>query len=215
MTVPTARQRVLEFLGRRKSATAAQIGHALNMSAATVRHHLAILAADGRVTAAGVESKGKRGRPDKMYRLSEKVLGEGFEMLSEALITTWLDGLPVSKQEAALGALAGAVTAQIGKPDDSLPATKRLVQLTEKLSGAHYQARWEAGAEGPRVLFAHCPYAAIVAKHPELCRMDALMLSNEMNANAEQLSKIEPRPGGATHCVFAIREKKPTLIKSE
>ena len=41
------------------------------------------------------------------------------------------------------------------------------------------------------------------------------MLSNEMNANAEQLSKIEARPGGATHCTFAIREKKPALINSE
>ena len=131
MTVLTARQRVLEFLGRRKSATAAQIGHALNMSAATVRHHLAILAADGRVAAAGVESKGKRGRPDKMYRLSEKILGEGFEMLSEALITTWLQGLPVSKQEAALGALAGAVTAQIGKPDD-IPACYQAAGSTHR-----------------------------------------------------------------------------------
>jgi predicted ArsR family transcriptional regulator len=214
MTVLTSRQRVLEFLGRRNSASAAQIGHALNMSAATVRHHLAILAADGRVIVAGVASKGKRGRPEKMYRLSEKILGEGFEVLSEALITTWLEGLPVSKQEPALEGLAEAVTAQIGKPDETLPATKRLVQLAEKLTGAHYQARWEAGADGPRVLFAHCPYAAIVVKHPELCRMDALILSQEMNANAEQLSKIEARPGGATHCVFAIRERKPMLNKS-
>ncbi len=121
----------------------------------------------------------------------------------------------MSRREAALAGLAEAVTAKIGKPDETLPATKRLVQLAEKLSGAHYQARWEAGAEGPRVLFAHCPYAAILPKHPELCRMDVLMLSNEMNANAEQLSKIEARPGGATQCVFAIRERKPTLLKSE
>jgi predicted ArsR family transcriptional regulator len=41
----------------------------------------------------------------------------------------------------------------------------------------NYHARWEAGAEGPRILFGHCPYAAIVGKHPELCEMDVSLVS--------------------------------------
>ena len=115
MTVLTSRQRVVEFQAAAIRQQPPRSDMALICRPRTVRHHLAILTADGRVSVAGVESKGKRGRPDKMYRLSEKVLGEGFDVLSEALLMTWLEGLPVSRQEAALAGLAEAVTAKIGE----------------------------------------------------------------------------------------------------
>ncbi len=215
MVTITARQRVLAFLGRRTSASAAQIGRALSMSAATVRHHLSILVADGRIVPAGIEAKGKRGRPEKIYRLSDKLVGESFDVLADAILVSWLQSLPVPKQESAVHALAERVTDRIGKIDGNLPPAKRLVELTEKLNGLHYQARWEAGAQGPRILLGHCPYAAIIAKHPELCRMDAAILGMQMNAQVEQLSKIDPSPGGATHCVFAVQEQLPISSKSD
>ncbi len=76
--------------------------------------------------------------------------------------------------------------------------SKRLIEPVEKLSALHYEAGWEAGAEGPRILLGHCPYAGIIAWHPELCRMDA---------EAVQISKIDPAATGATHCVFALRAR--------
>jgi predicted ArsR family transcriptional regulator len=208
MATITARQRVLAFLRRRPSANASQIGHALNMSAATIRHHLSILAADGRVVASGVEATGKRGRPDKTYRLSDRLLGENFDLLADMMLVTWLQALSLPKREAAVRAVAERLAAQIGKIDLNQAPVKRLVQLTEKLNGMHYQARWEAGAQGPRIVLGRCPYAAIIAKHPELCRMDAFILGSELDAPVEQLSKIDPAPGGATHCIFAVREQQ-------
>jgi hypothetical protein len=72
------------------------------------------------------------------------------------------------------------------------------------LNEIHYQSRWEAGAEGPRILFAHCPYAAIIDKHPELCQMDGFLLGEEIGVDARQLAKIDQKPGGITHCIFLI-----------
>lgn len=207
MLARTARQRVLAFIGHRNPVTAAQIGQALGMSTPTVRHHLSILVADGRITVEGPRGRGKRGRPEKSYRLSDQVAGENLAMLSEIVLSTWLEALTDAEGEAAMRTLAARLRERIGAMDAGLPAPKRVVQLTERLNTLHYQARWEAGAEGPRILFGHCPYAAVIRAHPELCSMDAALLSGELNTEMEQLAKIDRKPGGASQCVFAVRAR--------
>jgi predicted ArsR family transcriptional regulator len=74
--------------------------------------------------------------------------------------------------------------------------------VVEKLNQMNYHARWEAGAEGPRILFGHCPYAAIIARHPELCKMDASLLEELMGRSATQTSKIGR--DGSLLCVFVL-----------
>ncbi len=184
-----------------------QIGKALDMSAATVRHHLSILQADGRIVAEGAAGRGKRGRPEKMYRLSDRMAGENFGVLSDIALEAWPGGLPTAEREAVIRSMAEGLAGRVGTIDKNLPAPKQVVQLIAGLNKLHYQARWEAGAEGPRLLFGHCPYAAIVERHPELCAMDASLLSAEMSADVQQLAKIERRPGGASQCVFAVRRR--------
>ena len=196
---------MLEYLVQRGTASAAQIGHALNMSAATVRHHLSILVSDGRVVTVGTMTSRGAGRPQKLFRLSERLQGENLGMLADVLLTAWFQELPLEKRQAAVRALARGLQRQIGNPEAGLPLPKRLSALSENLNNLHYQARWEAGAQGPRILFGHCPYAAIIEQHPELCTVDAAMLRAALNADAEQLAKISGTVYGATHCVFAMR----------
>jgi predicted ArsR family transcriptional regulator len=205
MVTNTARQRVLEFLRRRGLASAAQIGAGLSMSAATVRHHLSILAADGRVVAAAVESKSKRGRPQKLFRLSDRLLGDNLGLLLSAALGVWLGGASESRRVAAMDTLGRRMAERARPLDTNPPAAKRLEQLTERLNGMHYQARWEAGAHGPRIAFGHCPYAEIIGKHPELCQMDAAFLGAEMNSQVEQIARIDPAAANATQCIFAVR----------
>ena len=200
----TARQRVLEYIRRRNSATATQIGQALNMAAAAVRHHLAILAADGRIVEERRQGKGKPGRPEKFYRLSDQAAGDNLAVLSDLALTHWLAAMEESARDAAIRIMADGLTERIGATENNLPATRRMVQLVEKLSELHYRARWEAGAEGPRILFGHCPYAAIIDQHPELCAMDAVTLSKVMGSSVEQLAKINRKTGEVSQCVFAV-----------
>ena len=200
----TARQRVLAYLRKQPSASAIQIGRALKISAASIRHHLSILIADGRVVLMGETRNKGRGRPVKIYRLSEKLLGDNLSLLSSALLKGRLKCLTASKQQASLNSLAVELADQIGRTNMSDPIIRRLTNLLEKLNEMHYQSRWEAGAEGPRILFAHCPYAAIIDKHPELCQMDGFLLGEEIGADARQLAKIDQKPGGISHCIFLI-----------
>jgi predicted ArsR family transcriptional regulator len=71
--------------------------------------------------------------------------------------------------------------------------------VLEKLNASHYMARWEAGAEGPRVILGMCPYAALIEKHPELCRMDTAMLSAYLGQDVKQRTKLSPV------CVFVMK----------
>jgi predicted ArsR family transcriptional regulator len=146
-----------------------------------------------------------RGRPVKIYGLSEKSLGDNLPTLASALLKRWEKTFRNLKQQSPMNLLAIELALQIGRTNPNDSVTKKLVDLLEKLNKMHYQARWEAGAEGPRILFAHCPYAAIIDKHPELCQMDGFFLGEELGAKAQQLAKIEPKLGGITHCTFLIK----------
>jgi predicted ArsR family transcriptional regulator len=86
----------------------------------------------------------------------------------------------------------------------NLPVAKRLVLLVEKLDEMHYQARWEAGAEGPRVIFGRCPYAKVIDGHPELCKMDAALLSISLGRPMIQLQKNEPGIRGTCPFLFQV-----------
>jgi predicted ArsR family transcriptional regulator len=85
----------------------------------------------------------------------------------------------------------------------NLPITKRLALLIEKLNEMHYQARWEAGAEGPRVIFGRCPFSKIIEHHPELCKIDESMLETSLGRPILQTVKAESNMRGL--CPFAFR----------
>lgn len=189
----TARQRVLSYFEKSRTASAREIARALRMSAATVRHHLRVLVSDGRLEMAAIRGRDGRGRPEKIYALPRGALGDNLSALSDALLAE--SGSTVS-MEALANRLAGGVNFA------EEPLAKRLNQTVEKFNEMNYHAHWEAGSEGPRVLFGHCPYAAIVDKHPELCRMDVTLLKQWMGQPARQIFRTGK--DGSTVCVFVI-----------
>ena len=191
----TARQRVLNYLTKNRTASAREVSRALKMSVATVRHHLRVLVADRRLEVESVQGREGRGRPEKVYILPQAALGDNLSALSEALLTEAGAGL---KMEALVKHLAGE--SDLGNQ----PVAKRLNLLIEKLNQMHYHAHWEAGAEGPRVLFGHCPYAAVVGGHPELCEMDTNLLSLLASRLVLRESKPETQRSGCPF-VFLVR----------
>jgi len=191
----TARQKVLAYLTKNRVASTRDVSRALKMSAATVRHHLRVLTSDGRLEMESVRGREGRGRPEKVYSIPRAALGDNLSALAEAL---WTEAGSV-KMEALAKRLAG------DSDFKSQVMAKRLSLVVEKLNQMNYHARWEAGAEGPRIIFGHCPYAAILAKRPELCEMDASMLSHWMARPVVGEIKSETQKSGACPFVFLIR----------
>ena len=189
----TARQKVLAYLMKTRTASAREISRALKMSAPTVRHHLRVLVSDGRLEMTSVRGREGRGRPEKVYSIPRAVLGDNLSALSDAL---WTEAGVSVRVEALAKRLAGESNIK------SQPVAKRLNLLVEKINQMKYHARWEAGQHGPRILFGHCPYAAIIVKHPELCQMDATLLKELYGDDMEQIAKIENFQG---MCIFVTR----------
>ena len=191
----TVRQKVLAHLKKSRAVTAREIARALKMSPPNVRHHLAVLCSDGRAEVTSSHPREGRGRPEKLYSLSQAALGDNLSALANAL-------LGAAGKKLNVEAVAGRILDS--SQFSNLPFTKRLVLLAEKLNEMHYQARWEAGAEGPRVIFGRCPYAKVIDGHPELCKMDTLLLSISLGRPMIQLQKNEAGARGTCPFLFQV-----------
>src|SRR5690349_15306204 len=145
----TARQKVLAYFVKGRTVSTREIARALKMSPATVRHHLRVLAGDGRLELIAVRGRDGKGRPEKIYSLPRATLGDNLSALSDALLV-----------EAGSRLQAESLARRLaGDPNfGGQPLAKRLNLTVEKLNEMNYHARWEAGSEGPRLVFSHCPY---------------------------------------------------------
>ncbi len=189
----TSRQKILEYLRRHRTASAGEIARVLRMTPANARRHLAILAADGRVEIVSAHNGG-RGRPEKAYHLSKALVGDNLAALTEALLTEAGQGLSM---EAVGKRLAGEAI------PSALPLARRLSMAVERLNAMRYQAHWEAGPLGPRVMLGHCPYAAIIQKRPQLCLMDEALLRGLLEGEAVQAVKVNS--AHAPPCIFLLK----------
>ena len=192
----TARQKILTYFSKTRMASAREISRALKMSAATVRHHLRVLLSDGRLESTSSQPREGRGRPDKVYSLPRAAWGDNLSALSDAVL---LEAGAAVRMDALAKRLAGEsdFTGQV--------MARRLNSVVEKLNQMKYHARWEAGAEGPRLIFGHCPYTAIIAKHPELCEMDLSLLTHVFAKPVARETKAELERVGDCPYRFLIR----------
>ncbi len=191
----TSRHKILAHLKKTRSASAREIARALKLSAPNVRHHLSVLCSDGRVEMTAVHNREGRGRPEKMYSLSEAALGDNLSALAQALLAE--AGSKISMEAVACHLLEE-------KQFTGQPINKRLALLVERLNEMHYQARWEAGAGGPRVIFGRCPYARVIESHPEICTMDTALLKNVLARDVSPLKKNEVPAKSLCPFIFEI-----------
>lgn len=187
------RQRILNYLGNVRDARTKEIARALNMAEPNIRHHLRILLHEHRIETKINVMSGTRGRPEKAYSLSQATLGDNLSTLVKVLL------------DEKKGSVNWDVIAQRlaeNKTISDHPVGLRLSAMIERMNKMNYHAQWEAGSEGPRVIFRHCPYTEIIDGYPGLCRMDTQLLSIFLNMKIEQIGKIHEGQG---RCVFLTK----------
>jgi predicted ArsR family transcriptional regulator len=200
----STRQRILDYLEQRGAASARQLAQAFGMTPANLRRHLGILRARGLLAAIERRPPEGRGRPEQIYALTATAQPDNLKQLSSAL----LEQTRGRGQEARMKHLAVRLLGNLPTPVGQI--TQRLVAAVQRLAPLGYRPRWEARPDAPQVVLGRCPYAAIIADHPELCRMDAHMLEALLAAPVEQLSKLQPGPQGTRQCVFTITDTSHT-----
>jgi len=199
---PPTRLRILETLRKQQTASVHELSSALAMTGANVRHHLAVLESNDLIELISQRREG-RGRPVNVYGLSRRVLGDGLDRLAGAMFDGLLRDAPEAEREAGLRTVALRLGGKNSPgPDTYMP--RRLSQAIDRLNELHYQAHWEAGIDGARIILGHCPYAAIIAAYPELCRMDEYLLEQRCCSPVEQLARLQPSVKGQPFCSFRV-----------
>jgi predicted ArsR family transcriptional regulator len=198
-------KRILETLHSHPASSAAELARALNLTAANVRHHLEILVQGGLVEASGQRPSAGRGRPTRLYRLAAGARANNLAALASTLLEHVLSGLDAGAREQALQELGKALAAG-AQPPAGLSLSRRLTAAVQQLNRQFYMARWEAHASAPRVMLARCPYAAILAGHPECCSMDAHLLEALLAHPVRQTARIDLEHGLAPACVFVLEK---------
>jgi predicted ArsR family transcriptional regulator len=195
----STRQRILDALEQRGSATARQLSQAFGMTPANLRRHLGILLARRLIQSVGSATAAGRGRPEQRYALSGNAKESNLEGLADALLAG------NGKDDERMKTLAIQMLGNAAKPVGQ--ATQRFVAAVQQLKPLGYKPSWEARPQGPQMVLGNCPYAAIIADHPELCRMDAYILTDLIGQDVEQVTKLQPGPQGVPQCVFRLQSK--------
>jgi predicted ArsR family transcriptional regulator len=197
----STRQLILEHLQRRFPASAVDLSRALGLTAANIRHHLAILVKEGALADSSVRPAQGRGRPARLYSLAGQARSHNLGGLASALLDGFLEDY--GDNQAALHSLAErmAVTTQQSGPST---LTRRLNLAVSRLNQLKYEARWEARTRAPQVIFGHCPYAEILDEHPELCRLDAHLLEALLGSPVSQTDRLAQDKIGRTFCRFSL-----------
>jgi len=198
---PTSRLRILDHFKKNQTATVRELSSFMGMTGANIRHHLSVLESIGLLEVVGIRNGG-RGRPIQVYGLSRRFTGDGLDILATAMFGILRNNPSNEEKEHFMLAIAKQIA---GEVDDALPVTKRLVRTVERLNELHYQARWEASSVGPRLVLGHCPYAAIIATNPELCRLDALVLNLRLGSPVEQSAKLQVSDKSIPFCAFILK----------
>lgn len=208
----TVRQRIWEFVRSHRAVTAIEISQALQMTEANARRHLGILRSQGLAEVIGQRPASGKGRPSLVYSISEAVLGNNLDQLASALLSELaLSTTSGEARDRALDRLAqqmglGASSQNNPQknPIGSGHLTQRLNTAIQRLNEMHYQARWEAHREAPRVIFGHCPYIAVLPSHPELCLLDNKMLQYLSGSPVKQTARLARDAQGIPHCIFSL-----------
>lgn len=204
MTTETTRSRIIEHLRKNRSACVAELSQALGVTKPDILYHLKYLLKEGivEISANLVPSPRRRGRPVLHYRLSAAVFPDNLVHFAKALLRLYLSAFMDADRESALKNLARQM---FSPPAKTLPITARLNQMVHTLNAHQYQARWEARAHGPQVMFYNCPYALILAGHPELCKIDAYIVETLSGSPAYQTARIGPDGQTPPACIFTLQ----------
>jgi len=197
----TSRQRVFEIIRKHQLVTVSELNHFLDMTPANIRHHLAVLKADGLIERIGTRKKFGRGRPEAVFAISNVFIEDGLEALIEGVLKLWFSTLSPDELNQNVKAIARHLAGD-GVTVGNIPINKKLTTCMSYLNNFHYIAQWEASPSGPRIKFGNCPYRKIVNRHPELCLMDKYLLEELVGFKMSQVSKLERDERGKLYCSF-------------
>ncbi len=199
----SARGRIVGALRERRAASAFDLAGEFGLSPNAIRQQLVILERDGLVVGRSV----RRGRtkPTVEYSLTAEA-ARYFPQRYDKMLNAVLREIRVAGGADAVKAVferIGRRSAERLSPQgDGVPAEARLKSLVNVLKATGVTADLQKTADGTLILHEHtCPYASVVAEHPEACSAIHTILDAVAPGKSQQ---VESLATGGTECRFEI-----------
>jgi predicted ArsR family transcriptional regulator len=182
------RERVAGLLLRTGGSTAADLGAELGLSSAAVRRHLDAMLADGTVTETEAPHTGRRGRPSRLYAITDAGR-EAFPQAYDALAASALRFLARTGGAEVVRQFADARVAELEQryADVALaPVDERPERLAAALSRDGYAATSAPG----EVCQHHCPVQHVAEEFPQLCEAETEFFARLLGSPVRRLTTI-------------------------
>jgi predicted ArsR family transcriptional regulator len=199
------RKRIITFLRQNQTATVPGLSKLWGLSRRDIRYHIHKLIQDGIIEPISEPEKDhhlQRGRPIITYRLNSSTDDNNFKRLCHHLLAYIFESADQLFIEESLKKLSAIFVDELNTPLGI--TSSQINRAIQFLNENFYRARWEASRAGPRILFHNCPYAAILAKNPGLCRMDKYILEQLLGRSVAQTNKINLKNEKPGSCEFII-----------
>ena len=202
----SSRQKILDILRSRGSASVDELSRELKITTVTVRHHLDVLRSEGYVSDPAVRHRSTPGRPQYAFELTGKAASL-FPTNYERLAVGLLSEMEARSSRDELANLLGCVGSRLlaGAPPCGAgdPIESRMEQAVGLLNSQGYDARWETTPQGFLLHTCNCPYREVSPSHQELCEMDLTLVKALLGTEGveRQGRVIEGRPS----CSYLVR----------
>jgi predicted ArsR family transcriptional regulator len=194
------RDRVRTLLLDLGPSTAATLAERTGLTVAAVRRHLDTLLAEGTITTRSPRLREvKRGRPARLYALTEAGHAAGPSGYDD-LATSALRFMGTEQVEAFAQTRADDLEARyagVNSPDD----------LAERLTGDGYAATTGPLGTGVQLCQHHCPVQHAAAEFPQLCDAETAALGRLLGVHVQRLATIAHGDGV---CTTFIPTGRPT-----
>ena len=192
--------KILEYLHDHPPVSSAEISSALLLTKADIRYHLRNMLNVGIVSRRIKHLDFGAGRPAYLYTTSAADPKSGYSLLAgicaNVLLNEPANGLK-GQQDIANGLAAGF-------HDDVSTGSQRLGIVVQYLTKLEYQAIWEARSDHPVIYFRNCPYLDLAVKHPDLCKVDLVLVEKLTGWKCEQTRRIRDDFSQISTCKFSL-----------
>jgi len=198
------RSKVLRILLTHPRCTINELADIVGISPISIRHHIASLQAENLV-----ESEEERhgvGRPRQVFFLTEAGI-EQFPTRYVSLTLRLLQHLKDTMPEPMIGQFFTQMAEELAKEiaEDAkanhLTTPERLDLIQGLLRREGFTIEWEQIDDAFHIHEASCPYYYIGQNHPEICRVDQVLISTVLNVSAEKTQCIL---NGDNICTYVI-----------
>ncbi|MEA2721974.1 MAG: hypothetical protein QOJ39_3838 [Candidatus Eremiobacteraeota bacterium] len=199
----STRGKIVGALRQRRSASAFDLAGQFGLSPNAIRQQLVILERDGLIAGRSVR-RGKT-KPTVEYSLTteaERYFPQRYDKMLNAVLREIRTAGGDDAVKAVFEKIGKRTADRLGPATTEQPAEQRLAQVVSALKASGVQAELQRTEHGTLVLHEHtCPYASVVAEHPEACSAIHTILDSVAPGKAQQ---VESLATGGTECRFEI-----------